>query len=128
MYTEKMSTINNRVLVSTLATLGWLTWLLGWMALAWHHYSLLQNLASLGISTLLFAAIVGVVWVADLGIALASTILATLGGLSFVLYWIGFAWSGHTLLQNGAVLLVSYLVWQGLVGFLWLAGPAGETC
>ena len=128
MYTEKNTTINNRVFVSTLTTLGWLSGMLGWMALAWRHYSWLQNLASLGISTLVFAAIVGVLWVGDQGIRLTATIVATLGGMSFVLYWIGFAWSGHTLLQNGAVLLVSYLVWQGLVGWLWLAGPAGEAC
>ena len=128
MYTGKNSTINNRVFVSTLTTLVWLSGMLGWMALAWRHYSWLQNLASMGISTLVFAAIVGVLWVGDQGIRLTATILATLGGMSFVLYWIGFAWSRHTLLQNGAVLLVSYVVWQGLVGWLWLARTAGETC
>ena len=57
MYTGKNSTINNRVLVSTLTTLGWLSGMLGWMALAWRHYSWLQNLASLGISR--FLSLVG---------------------------------------------------------------------
>jgi hypothetical protein len=128
MYTNKNSTGSNKVLTSTLATLGWLSWMLGWMALAWRHYSFFQNLASLGISTLVFVAIVGVMWVGGPDTKPTATILVTLGGLIFVLYWIGFVWSRHTLLQNGAVLLVSYLVWQGLVGFLWLAGPADETC
>lgn len=126
MFTEKTCAIRSRVLVTTLTTLGWLSLVLCWMAFAWSQYSFLQNLTSLGISTLLFAAIVGVMWVGDLGFAPAATILATLGWLSFVLYWIGFAWSPHTLLQNGAVLMVSFLVWQGMVVVFWLAGPSGE--
>jgi hypothetical protein len=126
MYTSKNFAYNNRVLVSTLATLGWLTWMLGWLAFAWRHYSFLQNLASLGISTLTFAAIAAVIWVGDQGLRLVATILATLGWFSFLLYWIAFAWSRHALLQNGAVLTASFLVWLGAVVVFLLAGPAGE--
>jgi hypothetical protein len=122
MFTVKICAGRNRVLVTTLTTLGWLVFTLGWMAVAWSRYSFFQNLAGLGISALLFAAIIGVVWVRDL----AATILATLGWLSLVLYWIAFVWGRHTLLQNGAVLLFSSLVWLGIVAVFLLAGPASE--
>lgn len=126
MFAGKICATRSRVLATTLTTLGCLILMLGWMAFAWSRYSFLQNLVSLGIFTLLFAAIVGTVWVAEFGVRLVATILATLGWFSFVLYWIGFAWSGRTLLQNGAVLMVSLLVWLGMVVVFLLAGPAGE--
>jgi hypothetical protein len=128
MYTSKNLAHHNRVLVTALATLGWLTWMLGWLAFAWSHYSFLQNLASLGISTFVFAAIAGLIWVGDQGLRLVATILATLGWFSFLLYWIAFAWSRHALLQNGAVLIASFLVWLGTVVVFLLAGPTGEYC
>jgi hypothetical protein len=128
MYTGKSSAIGSRVLVTTLTTLGWLSWMLGWMAFAWSHYAFFQNLASLGISTFVFVAIVGVMWVGDLGSVTTATILATLGWFSFALYWLGFVWSRYTLLQNGAVLTVSFLVWRAMIAVFWLARPAGEDC
>jgi hypothetical protein len=126
MYTGKISAIRSRVLVTTLVTMGWLSLSLCWMAFTWSQYSLLQNVVSLGISALLFVAVVGVIWVGDVGFAPAATNLATMGCLSFALYWIGFAWSRYSLLQNGAALMISFLVWLGLVLVFWLAGPAGE--
>jgi len=121
----KTYAIKDRVLVTTLLTLGWLTWMLCWMAFAWSHYTFLQNLASLGISTLLFAAIAGVLWVGDACSVPAIVIVATLGWFSFALYWIGFAWGQYRLLQNGAVLMVSFLVWQIVLAVFWLARPLG---
>ena len=126
MCTGKISAIGSRVLLTTLTTLGWLSWALCWMAFAWSHYTFFQNLASLGISTLFFAAVVAVMWVRDLGCVPAATILATLGWLSFALYWIGFGWGPHTLLQNGAALMFSFLVWLGMIVVSWLAEPSGE--
>lgn len=114
--------------LTILATVGWLVWLLCWMALAWSQYSFFQNLVCLGIATLLYAAITGTMWVVDQGFMLAATILTTLGGLSFVLYWIGFAWSRHTLLQNGAVLMLSLLIVGGTVVGLCLAQPSDQVC
>jgi hypothetical protein len=128
MSTKTFFAMRNSVLAPTLATMGWLILVLCWMAFAWGQYSLLQNLTCLAISTLLFAAIVGALWIGDQGFVPAATILVTLGWLSFALYWIGFAWSRHTLLQNSAVLMVSFLVWQGVIVVLWLAGPSGEYC
>jgi hypothetical protein len=60
----KMSTngffaIRSRMSLTILATMGWLVWGLCWMAFAWGHYSFFQNLVSLGIATLLYAAITG---------------------------------------------------------------------
>jgi hypothetical protein len=128
MSTKTLFSSRNSVLATTLATLGWLILVLCWMAFAWGQYSLLQNLASLAISTLLFAAIVGAMWSGDLGFVPAATILATLGWLSFALYWIGFAWSRHTLLQNSAILALAYLACGGIVVVLWLRARADECC
>jgi threonine/homoserine/homoserine lactone efflux protein len=66
--------------------------------------------------------------VVDLGWWLAATVLTTFGCLSFVLYWIAFAWSGHTLLQDSAILLLTVLVWLGAVVALWLAGGMNDGC
>ncbi len=114
--------------LTILATMGWLVWVLCWMAFAWSQYSFFQNLVSLGIATLLYAAITGAMWVVDQGFMPAATILATLGGLSFVLYWIGFAWSRHTLLQNSAVLMLSLLIVMGTAVGLCLAKPSDPAC
>jgi hypothetical protein len=126
MFTKTVFAFRNRVRVTALTTLGWSALTLGWLALTWGHYSILQSLASLGIAATLFLAVVGAVWVLDMGLTLLKTHLATMGGLSFVLYWIGFAWGRHTLLQNAAVLMAASLVWLGTVVVLWLTGPAGE--
>jgi len=128
MTTQEHFVIRSRVLLTVLATLGWLVLMLGWMAYAWSRFSFFQNLVGLGIATLLFAAITGAMWVADQGFRLTATILTTLGGLTFVLYWIGFAWSGHSLLLNGAILVFSFLAWVGAVVVLLLAGPSDQVC
>jgi hypothetical protein len=124
MSTKGFFAIGSRMSLTILATMGWLVWALCWMAFAWSHYSFFQNLVSLGIATLLYAAITGAMWVVDQGLMLTATILTTLGGLSFVLYWMGFAWSRHTLLQNGAVLMLSLLVVVGTVVVSCLAEPS----
>lgn len=128
MSTKTLCEIRNSVLATTLATMGWLVLVFCWIAFAWGQYSLLQNLTSLAISTLLFAAVIGVMWVGDLGFMPGATILATLGWLSFAVYWIGFAWSRHTLLQNCAALVFSLLACGGIVVVLWLRARADEYC
>jgi hypothetical protein len=120
--------IRSRVLVTTLVTMGWLILVICWMAFAWSHYSFFQNLASLGISALLYVAIVGAMWVEDLGFPLVATVLATMGWLSFALYWIAFAWSRHPFLYNGAILALSALAWGATVVVAWLAQPWNQTC
>jgi hypothetical protein len=116
------------VLDTIWVTLGWLTLALCWVVYAWARYSAFQNLVGLGISTLLFAAVVGVMWVAGQGWTLPLTVLTTLGWLSLALYWIGFAWSQHTLLLNGAVLIGSLLLGLGLLAALWLRKATREGC
>jgi len=116
------------VLDTIWVTLGWLTLALCWVVYAWTRYSAFQNLVGLGISTLLFAAVVGVMWVAEQGRTLTLTVLTTLGWLSLALYWIGFAWSQHTLLLNGAVLIGSLLLGLGLLAALWLREATREGC
>lgn len=128
MSTKELFAIRSRVHLTVLATMGWLVLVLCWMAFAWSQYSFFQNLVSLGIATLLYAAITGAMWVVDQGVGLVATILATLGGLSFLLYWMGFAWSQHTLLQNALVLMLSLIVWVAAVAALWLAGPSDLQC
>lgn len=128
MSTKELLTIRSRVLLTILATMGWLILLLSWMVFAWSRYPLPQNLASLGISTLLFAAIVGAMWVVDLGFMPGATVAATLGWLSFALYWIGFAWGRHTLLQNCAILSLSFLLCVGAIGVMWQRGRSDESC
>jgi hypothetical protein len=128
MLTQENFAIRNRMLLTVLVTLGWLVLMPSWMIYAWSRYNFFQNLAGLGIATLLFAAITGALWVADQGFRLTATILTTLGGLSFVLYWIGFAWSRHSLLLNLAILVLSFLGWLVAVVVLWLAGPADQAC
>jgi len=117
-----------RVQTTILATVGWLILGLCWIALAWGRLTFFQGLAGLGISTLLFAAVVGVVWVLDHGLILAATILATLGWLSLMLYWIGFVWSRYGLLQNGVTLIASFLLWMGIMVVLWLRRRADACC
>jgi hypothetical protein len=128
MLTQENVAIRNRMLLTVLVTLGWLVLMPGWMIFAWGRYSFFQGLIGLGIATLVFAAVAGALWVADQGFRLTATILTTLGGLSFVLYWIGFAWGRHSLLLNGAILGLSFLGWLVAVVVLWLAGPADQAC
>ena len=128
MTTQEYFAIRGRVLLTAQVTLGWLVLMLGWMVFAWSRFSFFQNLVGLAIATLLFAAITGAMWVADQGFRFTATILTTIGGLSFALYWIGFAWSRHTLLQNFAILMLSLFVWVGAVVMLWLVGPSDQAC
>jgi hypothetical protein len=128
MYTETLFVPRNRVLATIRITLGWLILALCWTIYAWTRYSAFQNLAGLGISTLFFAAVVGVMWVAEHGRRLVLTVLTTLGWLSLALYWMGFAWSQHTLLLNGALLIGSLLLGMGVLAALWLREPARDCC
>jgi hypothetical protein len=112
--------------LTTVTTFGWLSLMLGWMVFAWGEYSAFQTLAGLGLWTLLFAAIAAAIWVRDLSRVLVATIGTTLGWLCFALYWIAFQWGRFTLLQNGALLIGVFLLWLGLITFLWLAEP-GEN-
>lgn len=128
MSTKALFTIRSRVLLTALGTMGWWVLVLGWMVFTWSRHSFFQDLVILGIAALLYAAIMGAVWVVDLGFTPTATVLVTFGSLSFVLYWIGFAWSRHTLLQNSAILMLSLLAWGGAVAVLWLARPADRWC
>jgi hypothetical protein len=128
MFTGTPLTIRNRTRTTILTTIGWLISTLCWLAFAWGRYSAFQTLIGLGISTLLFTTIVGVMWVAEQGRTLALTILTTLGWLSLALCWIGFAWSQHTLLLNGAVLILSLLLGLSILALLWLKGSPRERC
>ncbi|MFC2046532.1 hypothetical protein ACFLTC_03310 [Chloroflexota bacterium] len=127
MSTKEFFAIRSRVRRTILVTMGWLVWVLLWMALAWSQYSC-QNLVSLGIAMLLYATIARAMWVVDQGSMPAATILVTLGWLSFALYWMGFAWSGHTLLQNGAILMLSLLACKAIVAVLFSGGGSDEGC
>jgi hypothetical protein len=118
----------NRVLDTIWITIGWLLLALCWTVYAWTRCSCFQNLAGLGIATLLYTAVVGVMWVAEQGRTLALTVLTTVGWLSYALYWIGFAWGQHTLLLNGAVLIGSLLLGLGILAALWLRGTPREFC
>ena len=128
MSTKVHYTIRGRVLLTLLATAGWPVLALCWVVYAWGQYSFFQHLVGLAIITLLYVAVTGVLWVADGGFTLVATMLATLGGVSFVLYWIGFAWTQHTLLLNGAVLLLALFAWVSAVVVLLLAGPPDPAC
>ena len=120
--------IKCRVFLTLLLTMAWLVLVFGWPVFAWSQYNFFQILIGLGIATLLYAAITGTLWVVELGFNPAATILATLGWLSFVLYWIGFAWNQHTWLQNGAILLFSLLAFVSAVTAMWLARPSDQYC
>lgn len=128
MSTTELFAIRSRVLLAILATMGWVVWVLFWMAFAWSQYSLFQNLPSLGIAMLLYSAITGAMWVMDLGFKPAAAILTTVGWLSLALYWIGFAWSRHALLENGAILMLSLVACKGIVVVLTLGGRSDEGC
>jgi hypothetical protein len=119
--------VRNRLQLTLLATLGWLVCTLCWLAFAWGQLGFFQNLVSLGIGTLVFVGVTGAMWVADQGFDLLATVLATFGGLSFALYWIGFAWSGHAPLLNLAVLALTALAWLTTVTLL-LAAPGRRGC
>jgi hypothetical protein len=106
----------------------WLVLVFGWMVFTWKQHNFFQILIGLGIATLLYAAITGTLWVIELGFNPAAIILTTIGWLSFVLYWIGFAWSQHTWLQNGAILIFSLLAFVSAVTALWLVRPSGQYC
>ena len=128
MSSNEIRAARSRVHLTVMVTIGWLVLMLCWVTLAWSHYSFFQNLICLGIATLLYAAITAVLWVVDQGFVLSATILATLGWLSFALYWIGFGWSGHTFLQNSALLMISFGAWLGVVAALWLGQPSNQAC
>lgn len=126
---DRMSfVIKSRVSLTIVVTMAWLVLGLGWMVFAWSQYSFFQILIGLGIATLLYAAITGILWVVELGFNPAATILITLGWLSFVLYWIGFIWSRYTFLQNGAVIMLALLAFVGAVTAMWLAQPSDQYC
>jgi hypothetical protein len=49
-----------------------------------------------------------------------------LGWVSLALYWTAFVGSQYSLLQKGAVLMASCLVWLAAVVVFWLVGPSVE--
>jgi hypothetical protein len=120
--------MRTRVTVTLLLTVGWLAAALGWIVSAWEQYGFFQYLTGLGIAALLWAASMGVLWVVEKGFVLVATVLTTFGSLSFLLYWVAFAWTEHSLLQNGAVLLLTPFAWLVATAVLWLAGPLEEYC
>lgn len=120
MVTRTLFPIRGRVLATTLVTMGWLILALCWVVSAWGRYSPFQNLAGLGICALLFVASVGVMWVAEQGFALTTSVLTVFGWLSAALYWIAFTWSRYTWLLNGAVLVLSLIAGLGLIVVVWL--------
>ena len=75
MSTGRFCVIGNRVLITALVALGWLIAVFCWLALSWSQYSLFQNLVSMSISTLIFSAVIGVMWTVELGFSTAATIL-----------------------------------------------------
>ena len=127
MFARENSSLRVKMLGTTVATLIWIAFLLGWVAFAWRDYSLLQNLASLGISTLALAAITGVAWVGDMGDRLVITILTSLGWLSFGIYWMSFVWSRYGLLSNLAAMAMSALLALGILIWAWLS-PSEDCC
>jgi hypothetical protein len=128
MSNNEVRAMQGRVRLTVLITAAWLILMLCWIALASSHYSFFQNLICLGIATLLYGAVTGVLWVVDQGFVLAATVLTTLGWLSFTLYWIGFGWSGHTFLQNSAILVLSLVAWVGVSAWLWVGQPSNQAC
>lgn len=128
MFAGMRFTARHKVQATILITIGWSILGLCWTILAWGRFSFFQGVVGLGISTLLFAAVVGAMWVVDRGLTPAATIFATLGWLSLTLYWIGFMWTRYGLLQNGAVLIALFFVWLGVTVWLWLRVRAGEWC
>jgi len=100
--------------------MGWLILALCWIVFAWSRYSLLQNLAGVGICGLLFVATVGVMWVAEQRFALTASVLTVFGWLALALYWIAFVWSRHTWLLNGAVLVLSLIAGLSFIVVAWL--------
>ena len=125
---NRVLSMRNRVAVTILLTAVWLVAALGWLLFTWNQYTFFQHIAGLGIAILFWAASMGILWVADMGFNLAATVLTTFGGLSFLLYWLAFAWRQHNLLQNGAVLLLTPLAWVCVTALLWLAKPSEQWC
>ena len=124
MYFKQSCNENNKVVISMVAFLGWLALMLGWMFSAWVHHSFFQNLAFLGIATLLFAGAVAIIWVGDAGIALIGTILTTLSWLSLTLYWLAFSWSQHHWLLNLTILGIFFMVCTSInLVFLFMRSP-----
>jgi hypothetical protein len=114
----------NRMRDTILVTAGWLGLSLCWLAFAWARYSLLQAMAGLGIATFAFSAIVAVGWTRSNDFALTTSILSTLAGMSFMLYWVAFAVSRYALLQNSLVLALSVFVWGAVMVVTWLLRPS----
>jgi hypothetical protein len=117
----------NRIRDTILVTVGWLGLSLCWMAFAWGRYSFLQAMAGLGIATFSFSAIVAVRLACHQDLALTGTMLSTLAGMSFTLYWVAFAASQYALLQNSLVLALSVFVWGAVMVVTWLL-RASTSC
>jgi hypothetical protein len=56
------------------------------------------------------------------------TILATMGWLVWILYWVALVWSRRTLLQSGAILMLSLLAYSAGVVVLFPVGRSDEGC
>ncbi|UCC77613.1 MAG: hypothetical protein JSW37_04420 [Anaerolineales bacterium] len=117
---ESLSSRRNMIM-TVLLTAGWLAAMVGWIAFAWGYYSGFQILAGLAIATLVFAGMAGYVWLAGVGRAVVTGMISTLGWLSFVVYWIAFAWRRYTLVQSFALLSVSFIVLAALNAVIWLS-------
>jgi hypothetical protein len=109
------------IMMSVVLTAGWLAAMVFWVAFAWGHYSGFQILAGLAIATLVFAGMAGYVWLAGMGRAVLTGMISALGWLSFVVYWIAFAWRRYTLTQSFALLALSFIVLAAMNAVTWLS-------
>lgn len=109
------------MIMSVLLTAGWLATMVLWIAFAWGHYSGFQILAGLAIATLVFAGMTGYVWLVGMGRAVLAGMISALGWLSFVVYWIAFAWRRYTVVQSFALLALSFILVASINGVIWLS-------
>ena len=127
-----------RVSLSIVVAVGWLVFLIVWLAFFAGTYSWEKNLAIVLLSILILAGILGIPW-AIWGLRQAPaeqremwkvkgfrsrvwvSVIAMLAVFIFLIYWFWFLTETFTdnVYQNIAIFIVAFLVFGGLVGAMW---------
>ena len=125
-----------RVSLSIVAAVGWLIFLIVWLAFYAVDYSVSRNIAIVLISILVLIVVLGVPWAvwairhipeegkemmkeAGFTSRVAVSIIIPFALLIFLIVWFYYWAADYNIYQNIAILLVSVLVVGGSMGAIW---------
>ena len=133
---KKKNYPGSRIQLSIVCSVGWLVFLILWLAFFASNYTVYQNLAIVIASILMVFLLLGGVWalwglrmvpkegwemikLSGFKWRLIVSILLPFITMFFLVYWFYFQADLYTIYQNIAVFLVSFIIMGGILGLIW---------